>query len=71
MWFNPKKKCGLVWVNQATNQISWMKGQLESFYWEQGFDADVIIFDSSTEALAFAEERVKVPFKIKLPPRGK
>lgn len=58
-WFH------LVWINQATEAVSYAKGEREAYYWEEGFDADVMVWPSKAEAKAFADKRITVPYEIR------
>lgn len=33
----------LEWHNKATKEVSYAKGNHSAFYWERGFDADVLV----------------------------
>lgn len=54
----------LEWINPATKEVSYAKGSLDAFYWERGFDGDVMIWSTAAAAKAFADKRVTVPYRI-------
>lgn len=58
----------LEWVNPATEEVSYAKGSHDAFYWERGFDGDVLIWLFAWEAEAFAKARVGVPYRIGVMP---
>jgi hypothetical protein len=59
-----KPQFAIVWTNPATKEVSYLKGELLSFYWERGYSSEVILFGSNRGAETFASERINVPYAI-------
>ena len=64
IFFNNKNYC-LIWVNPSTKEKSFLKGSLESYYWERGCDSDVLVWPKAKQAKDFAKERVNVPYIVR------
>jgi hypothetical protein len=59
------EKFAISWINKATKEVSYLKGELLAFYWEREFTDEVIIFCSRKGAEMFASMRINVPYEIK------
>ncbi len=58
----------IIWRNPVTKEASYMKGEEKAFYWEPGFDSDVLTWPTNVTAGRFANRRVNVPYEIEETP---